>query len=111
MERCVIVDYEFLQPQLRHSKRVPSKPQSYQHLRRLLSRTWGCKRLTQQEAPARGSIPGGMHQGRGFRCKRGMAFRVPSHNEHPLVVWPKEEARDVRHTPTEELRLRSSRRG
>jgi len=40
MERCVIVDYGFLQSQLSHSpkpspKRAPSEPQSHQYLRKV----------------------------------------------------------------------------
>ena len=47
MERCLIVDYGFLQSQPSHSlqgnsKRVPSKPQSHRYLRKVLSRSCGC---------------------------------------------------------------------
>ena len=44
MERCVIVDYGFLQSQLSvqgNSKRVPSEPQSHHYLRKVLSCSWG----------------------------------------------------------------------
>src|SRR5262249_43930898 len=39
----------------------------------------------------------GEPDGRGFRRERGWAFWVPSHNNHPLVIRPKEETRRCEH--------------
>src|SRR5262249_54964932 len=72
-----------------YSNRVPSNRSHISICEDSYRAPCGCKRLPR----LRFSFQGGNAPGRGFRCERGMAFRVPSHTDHPLVIRPNQAAR------------------